>query len=335
MGEFSSVAYRGRPPMLLCCEPKLRALANGDWVVAFLTGTDAEPAQGNFHALIRSADQGRTWSEPREIYRNAGQENCAGELIVNGDNLLFLSCVHDGNFHDWRCIWQISNDHGHTWSEAQPFTPLPERGMFLATYRASWGEWLTPFEYFPSEDPEELPNGRMGRRPYNGVLISGDKGKSWQQSGLTGPNFSWAENNVVELSDGRLVMLIRYDRTGVIYRSDSLDRGRTWGPSEPTDIPNGSSKFRLFRLSDGRILLLNNPNRKVLKYKRLIDARTPLALWLSDDDMHSWSYRRVLTDFPGWLAYPDGFVSDDERYLHFVFDYNRHDIILWSAEIPH
>ena len=334
MDEFRCVAYRGRPPLLLCCEPKLRALPNGEWVVAFLSGADQEPASGNPHALIRSADRGRTWSAPEIIHPHPGQENCAGELIVDEHRLLFLSCVHDGAFGDWRCIEQESADGGRSWSEPRPFEALPERGMFMATYRASWGEWLTPFEYFPSAERQEGADGRVGLRPFNGVLISGDRGRSWTRSGLTGPHFSWAENNVVELRDGRLAMLIRYDHSGVIYRSDSEDRGRSWGPSAPTDIPNGGSKFRLFRLRDGRILLLNNPNPDIGRYNRLVDARTPLALWVSDDDMRTWAYRRVLTDFPGWLAYPDGFVDEDEGTVHFVFDYNRHDIILWSAAIP-
>jgi hypothetical protein len=34
------------------------------------------------------------------------------------------------------------------------------------------------------------------------------------------------------------------------------------------------------------------------------------------------------------LAYPDGVVDQDERYLHFAFDYNRHDVIYWGAELP-
>ena len=43
--------------------------------------------------------------------------------------------------------------------------------------------------------------------------------------------------------------------------------------------------------------------------------------------MRTWGYRRILTDFPGMLAYPDGVVDDREEYLHFAFDYNRHDVI--------
>ncbi|MHB9033336.1 MAG: hypothetical protein ACYC6L_09840 [Anaerolineae bacterium] len=42
----------------------------------------------------------------------------------------------------------------------------------------------------------------------------------------------------------------------------------------------------------------------------------------------------MLTSFPGMLAYPDGELDAGERYIHLVFDYNRHDCIYWGAELP-
>ena len=50
--------------------------------------------------------------------------------------------------------------------------------------------------------------------------------------------------------------------------------------------------------------------------------------------METWGYQRNLTDFPGMLAYPDGELDSDEHFLHFAFDFNRHDVIYWRIEIP-
>ena len=50
--------------------------------------------------------------------------------------------------------------------------------------------------------------------------------------------------------------------------------------------------------------------------------------------MQNWAHRRILTDFPGRLQYPDGFVDEAEGYVHFAADYNRHDIIYWGAKLP-
>ena len=90
----------------------------------------------------------------------------------------------------------------------------------------------------------------------NGVLISNDGGRTWEKSAETGPTAGWAENNLVELRDGRLVMLIRADRTGSLKQSESTNRGRTWSAPVATDIPNPGTKFRLHRLKSGA----NRPN---------------------------------------------------------------------------
>lgn len=122
-------------------------------------------------------------------------------------------------------------------------------------------------------------------------------------------------------------MLIRADGVGCLLRSESTDHGRTWSPPERADIPNPGTKFRLHRLGTGRIVLIHNPNPKC-------GVRNPLALWASDDDMNTWRFKRVLTDFPGQLQYPDGFVDEEEGYVHFAFDYNRHDLIYVGAKLP-
>lgn len=43
--------------------------------------------------------------------------------------------------------------------------------------------------------------------------------------------------------------------------------------------------------------------------------------------MASWAHRRVISEFPIQLQYPDGFVDEKGGYAHFAFDYNRHDLI--------
>ncbi|MBS11352.1 MAG: hypothetical protein CME19_07105 [Gemmatimonadetes bacterium] len=92
-------------------------------------------------------------------------------------------------------------------------------------------------------------------------------------------------------------------------------------------MPNPGTKIRLHRLSDGRIILIHNPNSTP-------EIRNPLAIWLSDDDTATWAHRRTITDFPGQVSYPDGVVSNDEQFVHFAFDYNRHDLVAVSAETP-
>ncbi|MEQ1841939.1 MAG: sialidase family protein, partial [Verrucomicrobiales bacterium] len=103
--------------------------------------------------------------------------------------------------------------------------------------------------------------------------------------------------------------------------------GKTWPEfAAKTNIPNPGSKATLYGLGGDRVALLHNPNSK---------ARSPLALWISFDGMKSWPYQRILRgDLEGRFNYPDGFVSNDRKWLHFAFDHNRDKAIHVSARLP-
>ena len=139
---------------------------------------------------------------------------------------------------------------------------MPRRTFLRNLYISSWGEWFLPFQTYddaPDLAASPLKDGSM-KRGYNGALISSDEGIAWSKSNSIGPTSGWAENNIVELSDGRMAMLIRADG-GCLLHSESTDRGRTWSPPENTQIPNPGSKFRLHRLTTGRIVLFHARHR--------------------------------------------------------------------------
>ena len=321
--------YKGTPPDHCVCDQALRQLPNGDWGIIFMTGGDHEPRVENHIAMCRSTDQGATWSQPETVLRFDERACLLSEVIVHGEEIRIMGESHLGRFEDWRVFVLTSRDSGNTWDTPVPFAPMPRRTFIRNLYISTWGEWFLPFQSYdtvPDSAASPLQDGSF-KSAVNGVLISSDEGCTWEKSTNTGSTAGWAENNLVELRGGRLVMLIRADRTGNLKRSESIDRGRTWSPPVPTDIPNPGTKFRLHRLSTGRIVLIHNPNPKP-------GVRNPLALWASDDDMSTWFHKRVLIDFPGQLQYPDGFVDEAEGYVHFAFDYNRHDLIYVGAKLP-
>jgi predicted neuraminidase len=336
--DRKSLVYKGVAPNCTCCDQALRILPNGEWVVVFMTGGNIEPEPANFVALCRSTNQGETWGPMETVLRRDDRACTLTEALVHGNELIVFVNIHAGYFDRWLNYTIRSRDHGRTWSEPEPFAPLPRRGFVRNIYRASWGDWIMPFQYYePTGNPDASPlkDGSLEHAQI-GTLVSRDEGRTWARSNLV-PGRYWAEANVVELRDGRLVMLNRADLTGCLWRGESTDRGSTWSDPVRTDIPNPGSKFRLFRLRDGRIALIHNPNAQTRHPNSKTYAlcnRNPLALWISDDDMQSWGYQRILTDFPGHLAYPDGEVDGNEAYIHFAFDYNRHDIVYWGAGLP-
>jgi len=154
-----------------------------------------------------------------------------------------------------------------------------------------------------------------------GVMISDDAGQTFQLRGyLRHPEARhFIEPKVVELSDGRVVLLSREKWKGGIWRSESTDGGETWSPIELTDIPNPSSKFRVLRARDGRIFLLHNPVG--IQSSEKWGRRSPLSLWVSDDDMKTWRVKvDLVTDPDHNLNYPDGFIDEERQELHFAWE---------------
>ncbi len=167
--------------------------------------------------------------------------------------------------------------------------------------------------------PKKLPTGEwlMSRRTYDykmkGVefLVGGVEAKDqWKSYPVFG---SSTELDAEEpywwvLPDGKNLMALFRDnrKSGFLYRSFSIDNGRTWSYPVRTNFPDARSKFHGLRLSDGRYILVSNPNP---------EKRDPLALSISEDGM--------VFDRMGYLVggrhidYPH--VMEHEGYLFVAF----------------
>lgn len=155
-----------------------------------------------------------------------------------------------------------------------------------------------------------------------GAILSDDGGKTFRLRGhILGGAHGWLiEPKVVERSDGRVAMLIRSQRDGWLWRSESPDGGETWTAAARSDIPNPSAKVKLLRSRDGRIFLIHNPVRSD---GAIMGGRNPLSLWVSDDDMKTWRVKADLVKDSApnvSLNYPDGYVDEERRELHFAWE---------------
>jgi len=353
--DFSSIPYDGQSPNKLVCDTTLRELPDGSWALFMLAGDDFEPSPKNYIGLTRSTDRGRTWTPlarvdvglPREG-KTMGQGPT--ELLVRGDRCTLFFGTHSQTWgRDWQSWLIHSDDNCRTWSPPEPALGRLARFTFLRNHIVTRdGRILVPFQHYLGP-PEGTPPPPLEDKPWhgalrhyvsnprNGILASNDGGKTWTEHGnirLT-PNdryHGWAENNIVELSDGRIAMIIRADGLGgVLFCAESKDGGRTWPEyAGITRVPNPGSKATLYPLGGDTVAMLHNPNSK---------HRSPLALWISFDGLKTWPYQRVVhpesCDGPrGRINYPDGFVSADKQWLHFAFDDNRHRAVHYSAKLP-
>ena len=111
------------------------------------------------------------------------------------------------------------------------------------------------------------------------------------------------------------MMYIRCNTLKTLFESRSTDGGETWSPIKPLDLPTPITKVRLYTRKNGDLLLLHNPS-----YER----RSPLSLWISHDDGQTWSEKvDLITDDERPLAYPDGYVDEENNCLCFAWEDRR------------
>jgi len=327
--DRTTLIFEGASPNKLCCDTTLRELPDGSWVMVMLGGGDKEPMPANNLFLSRGKDKGRTWSAMEPIRLGIKEKDPSRALVPTELTIYRNECWlyfanHDGRFMDWTTWVVKSRDGCKTWSKPEPIHPKIHAATFMRNMIVRGnGELVTPFQHYESAYGPENPR--------NGVMISNDHGRNWTLHGWIriSPDDKYRgfpENNVVELDDGRMVMIIRADRLGgVLYQAESTDGGRTWSEAKPTTIPNPGSKATIYHLGKQAVAMLHNPNPKV---------RNPLSLWVSFDGMRTWPYQRDLVTTPGRLNYPDGFVSKDRKYLHFAYDDNRYKAVYYGARLP-
>jgi len=345
--DRSAIVFDGKSPDKLACDTTLRLMPDGSWVMIMLGGGDTEPMPQNRVFITRSHDEGMTWApmEPIDLGVKAKSPNAAlvpSELMVHGDRCTMFVATHDGTFANWKEWMTHSDDSCRTWSELEPAPGrLCDRTFIRNHIVTRDGRILLPFQHYlrVGETRAISKNRRFSptTNPRNGVLMSEDGGKTWTEHGdiriSKDDNYhGWAENNIVELADGRIAMIIRADRLGgVLYYAESSDGGRTWPEfARKSSIPNPGSKATLYPLGGDVVALLHNANPR---------HRSPLALWVSFDGLQTWPYQRVLVPescdgSQGRLNYPDGFVSADKKWLHFAFDDNRHRAVYVGARLP-
>jgi hypothetical protein len=278
-----------------CSHPHAVALPGGDWLVVFNRTFRRPfilhpPQDPYFHNLIiRSSDQGQTWSAPVMVPGHDwhGVE-CAGLTALPGGRVLL---------HQWRFRWLALPDARRR-AGATPLA-LPDelaRGLELSPELEGLGpaapERLLPWARGPgrayvhvSDDNGEawdrtveldiapfvggynmrgairLPDGEIvlplcDIPAYERVFVlhSADGGCSWGRPVLatSEPGLLFEEPCALALGDGRILLLVRENRTRSLYQATSADGGRSWSKPAPTGIAGYPA--HLVELSDGRIL---------------------------------------------------------------------------------
>ena len=275
--------------------------------------------------LRRSADGGKTWSEPT-VMADAGPlpaHNATG--IVDGEGTVhFLYCVNYA-----RAFYRKSTDDGLTFSEPVEITEVFEsfKERFLWNVIATGPGHGIQLRKGRLIVPVWISNGGKRHRPSACSLIySDDLGKTWEVGDLVPFDYvNMSETVAVELEDGSTMLNIRNeDRDHRRAISISKDGAHRWSAprldpelKEPVCMANIIRYNFKTESQPGRILFSNPDN---LAYSGKVGAsydknrdRVNLTIKLSRDDGKTWPVSRVLE--PGIAAYSDLAIAKDGSVL--------------------
>ena len=304
----------------------------------------------------RSIDGGQTWSPIRTLYANNFNDYCGPTAVLDkttnniylhfteapnlfASNGTFVSKGYGSNtFHSFV---MSSSDHGTTWSSAQVITTQvkdinwdifgagPTTGIQL--------KWQT----------NPARNGRLimtasrsdGPTAASLAIYSDSHGASWQRGG-DATSAQTTEADIVELTNGDLLMNARADNGGPRQQFFSSNGGQSWGTAQALDVPVTPIDTSLIRYSAKR----DGDDRDRLLFSAPLgdpmggssganyNDRYNIGVWTSYDEGKTYINPRQIAG--GWGGYsvmqklPDGnvgmmyessfsYVDADVRYVNY------------------
>ena len=254
-------------------------------------------------AVIRSADDGRTWSAPETLFRASDH----GAMNVMSVSLLRMQNGDIGIFYLVRMSWmdmrvalRRSADEGGTWGAPVLCTPRPDFYVMNndRAVRLSSGRIVLPMADHPFLRMEG--DAAIFAPARAAFFYSDDDGATWREAAhtiaLPMECSGLQEPGLLETADHQLYGWARTN-LGCQYAFASSDGALHWGEASPGAFPSPLSPLSMKRLLDGRLLALWNPVCTPNADPRT-GGRTPLVFALSADEGRTWSAPRSLEDDP-------------------------------------
>ena len=279
-----------------------------------------------------SRDNGKSWPESHKIYDGPGPGRpMVIQIALRTRDGVIILAYNDAESakYSWdevkgelgkdatREVWAIrSLDDGKTWVDRQRLL-----GGHAAVHNSvSMIQTKSGHIVVPIQDGLRDP-GRVGQY----TCVSADNGKSWKRSNLIdigghGNHDGGFEATVVELSDERLLMLLRtnLDRFWEAY---SDDHGYYWRHIWPSQIDASSAPPFITRLASGRLILAwcrlypegidekakkNYPRKGGHRSEVMASwQRNELSVAFSEDDAKTWTKPVVIArDDSPMMTYP-------------------------------
>ena len=321
--------------------PTVCARKSGELLAVFSGDRDEHVCPFGKVQMIRSNDQGGTWTPAVNISNTDLDDRDAGIVEMLGGDLVaswFTSLAYQGSIRD-RNKLVPGTPRFYWWLHDEKIPDAVKKdGLGYFTIRSSDGgkTWEAPVR-----TPGTAPHGPIvlkdGRLLFVGITYSGhygiysgstneitvaesrDQGRSWQRISaiclpageLTG---EFHEPHAVETADGRIVAQIRHDKGTKLWQSESGNGGKTWTTAWQTQLTGLPP--HLIRLRSGKLLTV---------YGRRFGAFGEYAC-VSDDHGRTWDVAneiKLAGHFNGDLGYPASAELPDGCILTVYYQADR------------
>jgi len=257
-------------PQLYHGWPTLTRRENGELLVVCSGGRESHVCPFGRVELMRSNDDGATWSFPRVLLDGPIDDRDAGIVETANGSLLattFTSLAYVPLLPKAKnkVAWQAAHNRI---SESQRKAEL---GTWMIRSTDGGVTWSARYDCRVNSPhgPIQLSDGRLlyaGKELWSdenriGVCFSKDDGQTW--SPLTAvptrdgdDEKQYHELHAVEAADGRIIVHVRNHNSndaGETLQSESADGGETW--TKPQSIGVWGLPSFLLRLNDGRLLM--------------------------------------------------------------------------------
>lgn len=304
--------------------PGITKAANGDILVA--------ASERKFHMcpfgreiIIRSKDNGKTWSLPEEIYNSELDDRDANLLRLDDDTII-LSWFSSTAFEElWperfksfstksikklTGTWMIKSfDNGLTWEREKSKLPV---GMHISPVQLSDKSLIT---IGPKNPKDSLSMS---------VYKSDDLGVNWYKTCEIDGYPVLNENHIIETEPGCLLALIR--SRDFLHKSISKDYGKTWSKPEATQI--WGFPAQMLKLNDGRILCTYSRRKHPYSIEAVLSNDNG-ETWDTDNTIILYSFE----DEPD-MGYPSS-IELNENEIFTVFYVSRRDVNLPESHLKH
>jgi len=294
---------------------------DNELMVAFSGDRDSHICPWGKTQIIRSTDNGKTWSAPETINNTPLDDRDAGIIQTKNGTILvswFTSLVfesagyplgrelyarHSEKLSDedrkkWLGNWtRRSEDGGKTWGEPSPtVSTAPHGPISLRSGRLLY-----------------VGTGKVDNKASVSVEESTDDGRTWKVISTIpteGFNRGLSEPHVIELASGKLIAMIRNepkDRTQCfLLQSESTDGGHTWSAARSTGI--WGYPPHLTQLKNGWLLMAFGYRKQPFGERAVI----------SKDEGKTWDIDNQITlanAFGPDLGYPSSVQLNDGSIL--------------------